>query len=136
MVKRRRKMQIQRIFLTVLLLGAVASMSGCLAAAVGAGAVGTVAYIKGDLEAVEAKNIDAVYAATKKALKQLRLSVTRESKDAISGIITARDAQDKKVTIKLNSTAEGATKISVRVGLFGNETKSNLIYQRIHDNLR
>ncbi len=129
-------MQIQRIFLIVLLLGAVASMSGCLAAAVGAGAVGTVAYIKGDLEAVEAKNIDAVYAATKKALKQLGLSVTRESRDALSGIITARDAQDKKVTIKLNTTTEGATKISVRVGLFGNETMSNLIYQKIHDNLR
>ncbi len=129
-------MQIQRILLTVLLLGAVASMTGCLAAAVGAGAVSTVAYIKGDLEAVEAKNIDAVYAATKEAMKQLRYSVTRESRDAISGVITARDAQDKKVTVKLNSTAEAVTKISIRVGLFGNETKSNLIYQTIHDNLR
>jgi hypothetical protein len=129
-------MQIQRIFLTVLLFGAVVSMSGCLAAAVGAGAVGTVAYMKGDLEAVEAEDINVVYEASKNALKQLGLSVTKESRDALSGVITARDAQDKKVTIKLSSTTEGATKISIRVGLFGNEMKSNLIYQKIHDNLR
>jgi L-fucose isomerase-like protein len=129
-------MQVRGIFLIILPLLAAVAMSGCLAAAIGAGAVGTVAYIKGDLEVVEVKNIDTVYEATKKALKQLRYSITKESKDLISGVITARDAQDKKVTIKLNSTAEGVTKLSIRVGLFGNETKSTLIYQKIHDNLR
>ncbi len=123
-------------FLTVLLLGTAFIIQGCWYVAVGAGAAGAVAYIKGDLEAVEPHDIDAVYAATKKAVAELGLSVTTDSKDALSAMIVGRDAQDKKVTIKLRKTAEGTTKLSIRVGTFGSETKSRLIYQQIHDHLQ
>jgi endo-beta-N-acetylglucosaminidase D len=103
--------------------------------AVGAGAVGTVAYVKGDLEAVEAKDLDTVYAATLRAADELGLKVTKKSKDAMSAAIIARDAEDKKVTIKLKKTADNTTKLSIRIGVFGNERKSRLIYQAIQDNL-
>jgi VCBS repeat-containing protein len=101
---------------------------------VGAGA-GTIAYVKGDLETVEAKGINDVYEATKKAVKQLELGVTKDTKDAMSAVIIARDAQDKKITITLKGTTEEATKISIRVGMFGNETKSQRIYEQIKKNL-
>jgi hypothetical protein len=105
-------------------------------AVVGAGAAGTVAYIKGDLEVVEPEGIDAVYEATKEAVEELGLKVTKDSKDALGAEIVARDAEDKKVTISLKATPEGTTELSIRVGTFGSETKSRVIYQRIHDNLR
>jgi len=107
---------------------------GCIVAAVGAGA-GTIAYIKGDLEVVESKNIDVVYEATEKAVEQLGLNVNKKTKDAMSATIVARDAQDKKVTIKLKATTENTTKISIRIGIFGSETKSRLIYEQIRENL-
>jgi hypothetical protein len=127
-------MQKREIALTVLCLMMTVVLQGCLVAAVGAGA-GTVAYMRGDLEAVEAKDIDAVYAATKKAVEQLELDVSSDTKDALSAEIVARDAQDKKITIKLKSTTEDTTQISIRVGTFGSETKSILIYEQIKKNL-
>jgi hypothetical protein len=127
-------MQKREIALTVLCLMMTVVLQGCLVAAVGAGA-GTVAYMRGDLETVEAKEIDAVYAAAKKAVEQLELDVSSDTKDALSAEIVARDAQDKKITIKLKSTTEDTTQISIRVGIFGSETKSILIYEQIKKNL-
>ena len=129
-------MQKRQVFLILLLVGTAAIIQGCVVAAVGVGAAGTVAYVRGDLEVVESKNLDAVYKATEKAMDELGLTVSKKTKDALSAVIIARDAQDKKTTIKLSATAEGATKISIRIGIFGNETKSRLIYQKIRDNLQ
>jgi hypothetical protein len=129
-------MQKRQVFVMVLLVGTVALIEGCVIAAVGAGAAGTVAYIRGDLEAVESKKLDVVYEATLKAVDELELNVTKKTKDVLSAVIVARDAQDKKITIKLSATTEKTTKLSIRIGLFGSETKSRLIYQKIRDNLR
>ena len=127
-------MQKQEIVLTVSYLMMILLLQGCLAAAVGAGA-GTVAYMRGDLEAIETNDIDTVYAATKKAIEQLELNLSSDTKDALSAEIVARDAQDKKIIIKLKSTTESTTEISIRVGTFGNETKSRLIHDQIKNNL-
>jgi hypothetical protein len=129
-------MQKAQVILAVLLVGAAALLQGCVAVVVGAGAAGTVAYIRGDLESIESKDLNAVYEATLKAMEQLGLSVSRKTKDAMSAEVVARDAEDKKVTISLGATAEGATKISIRIGVFGSETKSRLIYDQIKKNLK
>jgi len=119
----------------MLLAGSAAVLGGCVAAAVGVGAAGTVAYVRGDLEAVEPRNLADVYEATEKALDELELRVTKKSKDALQGTIIARDSGDKKIKIALRATEQGLTKLSIRVGWFGSESKSRLIYQKIHDNL-
>ena len=129
-------MRKRRIALIVLLAGAAVSLSGCVVAAVGAGVVGTVAYVTGDLEAVEARKLDEVHDATLEAMKALDLHVTKQTKDALSAVIVARDAQDKKITVKLNATGSEVTELSIRVGAFGNEEKSRLIYKEIRRNLR
>ena len=128
-------MRKKQVFVMVLLLWTTALVGGCWVVAVGAGA-GTVAYVRGDLEAVELRDIGTVYEATLKAVDELELNVTKRTKDVLSAVIVARDAQDKKITIKLSSTTEKTTKLSIRIGLFGNETKSRLIYQKIRENLR
>lgn len=69
-------------------------------------------------------------------MEQLELSVSRKTKDAMSAEVIARDAGDKKITIRLGATAEGATKISIRIGVFGSETKSRLIYDQVKKNLK
>ncbi len=125
-----------QIALTVLLVGIAALAQGCLAIIAGAGAAGTVAYVKGDLEAVESKDINAVYEATLKAMDQLQLGVGKKTKDAMSAVVVAHDAQDTKIAVKLSATAEGATKLSIRVGAFGNQTKSLLVHDQIKKNLQ
>ena len=128
-------MRKQLVFLILLFVGMAVSVQGCVVAAVGVGAAGTVAYIRGDLQTVESADIDAVYKAVLKAVDELELSITQKTKDAMTAKIVARDAQDKKITIKLGATVEGATKLSIRVGLFGNERKSRLIYEQIKEYL-
>jgi hypothetical protein len=137
-VKRRIKMRKRQVFVMVLLVGTAVLIEGCTVAVVGAAAAagGTVAYVRGDLEAVELRDIGTVYRATLKAVDELELNVTRRTKDVLSAVIVAHDAQDKKITIKLSSTTEKTTKLSIRIGLFGNETKSRLIYQKIRENLQ
>ena len=129
-------MQRIRVILTILLIGTMVLSEGCMVAAVGLGAAGTIAYVRGDLQSFESERIDEVYEATLEAVDELELNVTTKSKDALSALIVARDADDKKVTIKLKATAEGPTELSIRIGVFGNETKSRLIYQKIRENLR
>lgn len=129
-------MRTRQILLINALIGITIIGQGCVAAAIGigaAGAAGTIAYIKGDLEAVEADDLDVVYEAALKASKELELRVFYKTKDALSATIYARDAEDKKVSITLKRTTEQTTKLSIRIGTFGDETKSRLIYQKIHD---
>ena len=128
-------MRKKQVFLIIILAGAAVLLEGCMLAVVGVGAAGTVAYVRGDLESVESENIDAVYEAALKALQELELLPTQKSKDALGAEIIAYDAQDKKITIRLKSMADGTTKLSIRIGVFGSETKSRLIYQKIRDNL-
>jgi len=131
-------MRTRQILLIITLTGISIIGHGCIAAAVGigaAGAAGTIAYIKGDLEAIEAEDLDVVYEAAIKAAGELELRVFSKTKDALTATIYARDAEDKKVTITLKRTTEQTTKLSIRIGTFGDETKSRLIYKKICDNL-
>jgi endo-beta-N-acetylglucosaminidase D len=129
-------MRTKQILLYFLLMMIAVFGQGCVVAAVGAGAAGTIAYIRGDLESIESENIDKVYDAALQAAEELELRIISKSKDALSATIVARDAQDKKVQIKLQTKAENTTKLSIRIGTFGSETKSRLIYQKIYDNLK
>ena len=126
----------RQVLLIAILIGSMLLLQGCVVAAVGLGAAGTVAYVRGDLESMESESVDVLYDATLKALKELELLPTRKSKDALGAEIVTYDAQDKKITIRLKSQTEGATELSIRIGVFGSETKSRLIYQKIRENLQ
>jgi hypothetical protein len=128
-------MRKKQMLLTALFLGTGLFISGCMVAAAGAGA-GTAVYIMGKMKGTEAKDIDTVYNAAEKAAEQLNLNITEKTHDKMCGEIIARDSQDKKVTIKLKAASENATDITIRVGFFGDETKTLLIYEKIHDNLK
>ncbi|OHB57671.1 MAG: hypothetical protein A2173_04625 [Planctomycetes bacterium RBG_13_44_8b] len=125
-----------RIALIGLLISLAVILSGCLVAAVGVGAIGTVAYIKGDLEAYEAETVSTVFDATKMAASELGLTITKEYKDVLYAEIIARDSEDRKTTIKIKGTSPQTTKLSIRVGILGNEARSSFIYQKIHDRLK
>jgi len=108
---------------------------GCMVVAVGAGAAGTVAYVKGDLEAVEAVSLNDAYQATEKAVEEMGLFTISKKKDSLGAIFKLRDSDDKKITIKLTAATESTTKISIRVGTFGSEAKSQMIYGKIKENI-
>lgn len=126
----------RRLLSTILFIGMAFSGQGCMIAVVGLGAAGTIAYVRGDLQVTESEPIDVVYEATLKALEDLDLSITSQSKDALVAEIITYDAQDKKIGIKLKASTDKTTQLSIRVGVFGSETKSRLIYEKIQGQLR
>ena len=121
--------------LILFLIGTAILYQGCVAAVVGIGAVGTVAYIRGDLESTEPKNIEVVYSSALQACEQLELKIVSKNRDALSATVIAYDAQDKKVQIKMTAASEFNTKLSIRVGTWGSETKSHRIYEKMYNNM-
>lgn len=124
------------IALAVLLAGMAIGASGCLLVAVGAGAAGTVAYVKGDLEATLDAGMDRSYDAALKTLDQLQIVPTQKLKDSLSAEIIARTSDDTKITVKLTRADDKITKIAIRVGVFGDQSQSTAIYERIKQNLK
>ena len=129
-------MKKSHIILAVLLGGVTIGVSGCLLVAVGAGAAGTVAYVKGDLEATLDAGMESAYAASLKALDQLQIVPTQRLKDSLSAEIIARTSDDTKITIKLTRVEDKATKLSIRFGVFGDQEQSTTIYSHIKQNLK
>ena len=131
-------MRVHLLCLLLILTGLTVSSGGCLAVAVGAGAAGTVAYLAGDLEAEEPYAIEQVYTATRQAVDELDLKIIEgeTDRDALSARVVARDSADKKIEVRLKAITRSATKLSVRVGTFGDDTKAHLIYNAIRDRLK
>jgi hypothetical protein len=131
-------MHLRLVCLSLLLAGLALSSSGCLAVAVGAGAAGTVAYMRGDLEAQEPYGIKPTYAATRGAIKELGLTIIEgeTGQDALGARVTARDSSDKKVQVRLKAITSNATKLSIRVGTFGDNSRTQRIYSMIQEHLK
>lgn len=109
--------------------------SGCLLVAAGAAGAGTVAYIRGELEANVDGRFDAVASAANEAIGDLKFAKINDSKDALTAIVVARTADDKRIEIKVTKVTDAVSKVTIRVGIFGDETISRTILDRIKSNL-
>lgn len=110
--------------------------AGCVAIAAGAGAGGTVAYIRGDLEATLEADVNRATTASEAAIKELGFALVKRAVDTTGGEVIARTAQDKKVSIELERASEKVTNVRIRVGTFGDEERSQLILETIQQELR
>lgn len=79
--------------------------------------------------------VPVVYAAAKRATNDLHLRVMRAAQDGISGEIRALDSQRDNVEVELGALPEGRTKLTIRVGVFGDKDKSIVLFERIMENL-
>ncbi|MCX7766060.1 MAG: DUF3568 domain-containing protein [Candidatus Sumerlaeia bacterium] len=98
------------------------------AAAAGAG---TAIYLMGELKATEAVSFERAWNACEAGLVDLDFSITSREKDALSGVIIARGAGDRKITIKLTRLSDRVTEIRIRVDTFGDESLSRFILDKI-----
>jgi hypothetical protein len=110
---------------------------GCAALLVG-GAVGagSVVYIKGQLKEDMAVSVRRVHDATIPALKELGLPIIEDNHDRLSASMKSRTADGSDVWIAVESVTQDSSKITVRVGLIGDERKSRQILDAIHRHLR
>jgi len=94
-------------------------------------------YSGGKLYAVAGRDLNSVYLATQRALKQLEIEVVEQAKDIFIAKIVAEAADGKKITIWIEPGQGDGSELSIKTGsLMGNEERSRVIYKQIQQNLR
>lgn len=121
---------VRRALAAALVGSSLIVLSGCIVAAAGAGA-GAVAYVRGDLAADLTSDYSRVVESARSSIKELEFSLISENKDALKAVLVARTGQDKKVEITISNTGKRLTNIKIRVGLFGDESLSMAILDKI-----
>jgi hypothetical protein len=120
-----------------ILLALPLSLTSCLAAGAGVGAISAVgsAYAKGLYNSTEAVPLGHLWIATIGSLENLGIPIERENLDERRGFILARRADGKAIQIELLTQSPRISQLRIRVGTFGDESFSELIAERVHSKL-
>jgi hypothetical protein len=125
---------LKRIGSGILLMVLASLLTGCGVLFVGAAAssVAGALYYKGELKADVEASPQAVITATEKAFRDLIWAKETASASEFDGLATARTATGKevKVTVVVAKEPQVST-IGIRIGTFGDENLSRLLYDRI-----
>jgi hypothetical protein len=128
--------KIAALCLLAALAGIVPFLGGCVVVAAGAAGAGAVAYVRGALETSVPHGLDRTYAATQRALNNMKFARIEEKKTAIDAELTYRTALDKKVHIELERVTDELTKVHIRVGLVGDQQLSLTILDQVNAELK
>jgi hypothetical protein len=112
--------------------------SGCIAAAVVAGAgagVGTYSYMNRELTATYNEPLNEIWPKTLSAVKKLQLTFRKKEIDALGGTIEVRRSDGTLIKIRLTPMGDRDTSIGVRVGTWGDREKSELVHKAIRKEL-
>jgi len=123
----------QRTLLIILLSVAILLGCGCTTTVIDSGTDSSATYRFGRLTAEEAQPIATVYEAAVTAVNDLGLSIIQKVNDDLEAKIVTRDAQDKKIIVKLVALTKDTTEVKVHTG---SADKARRIYQTIHDALQ
>jgi hypothetical protein len=97
----------------------------------GGGGVGPSSYAFGTQSQVQAGSFERVWAATLTALQQYQATVNSARRDGASGQIEGRLPDSSTVQITVEENTPDATTVKIRLGLFGSQSESVGIQQRI-----
>lgn len=125
--------QMVAMFMAVTFFGLQAS--GCfLLLGAGAGASGA-AYVMGKLEDEIDASVPKLQGATVAGLKSFNMPVVKEQGDKLTAEIESKTADDAAVKISISSLTPSRSKISIRVGLIGDEVRSRQILEAVRKHL-
>ncbi|MFA5258077.1 MAG: DUF3568 family protein [Opitutales bacterium] len=132
-----KKLTFRPILVSLALSLSVPFMFGGCVAVLAAGAAGSaVAYVKGALTATLPDPLSEVQSAVKKVIRtDMKFTLISAKEDAAGAEYEARTARDEKVVIQLDRDTDKTTKISIRVGVFGDEDVSRQILEAIKTRL-
>ncbi len=130
------KDQLGRLLLCLMMLfclGGCATAIVAGGAAVGAGA-GTYLYVNGVMKTDYAASFEQVWKATEKTIADLRGIEVRPDRELARGTVSAL-INDEKVSFDITYKDKNLTTVGVRVGLFGNERSSQMLHDKIKQNI-
>ncbi len=80
-------------------------------------------------------SLDRVWPATLAAMRQLQMQVTNSVRDNLGGDIDGVSAGGETVTVRLEASGEGQTRVRVRVGEMRDRDATDFIFAKITDGL-
>ena len=83
------------------------------------------------LFAVSDKSMDTVYNAALQAMSKLELNLVDKAKDAFGAKVVAKSSDDKRIVVEIRQTEDNRTMYNIRVGAFGNEERSQKIFEEM-----
>ncbi len=130
-------MRKQNSWLLVFIVG-VFLTSGCAPLVVGGAAIGagsgTYYYMNGELKTDYYYPFDTVWSACEKTVADMRGIDVDPVKEIGKGTISATIENDK-VQFKITYKARNVTTVAIRVGYVGNKLSSQLLHDKISENL-
>jgi hypothetical protein len=113
--------------------------SGCAAlvvggAAVGASTAGTFFYVNSELKTDYYASFDKVWSACEKTVADMRGIEVAPAREIAQGKITTV-INNEKVNFDIKYKSKDFTTVSIRVGLIGNKLSSQLLHDKIAENL-
>ena len=120
------------LFVPFLISGCVPLLIG--GAAAGAGTAGTFFYINGELKTDYHASFDEVWTACEKTIAGMRGTEVIPEKEIAKGTINTI-INDEKVKFDITYKSKNVTTVAIRVGLIGNKLSSQLLHDKIADNL-
>ncbi|MCO6437484.1 MAG: DUF3568 family protein [Phycisphaerae bacterium] len=109
----------------VVVLGLCVLLSGCQ----------TVKKATGSYEAYMQADPERVVSAARASMEELGLIGVVAQSTKLDGELSARTAQDKTVTVSVQREGEDVSRMTVRVGTFGDKAMSQTIIRKTMDRL-
>ncbi|MDZ7814964.1 MAG: DUF3568 family protein [Planctomycetota bacterium] len=104
--------------------------TGCVVAALGAGAAGY-AYYKGVAEKTYEHGFEDMKKAVMNTFDELDIKMTSQKGDNFTYEYDGKTEGDTTVDVELNSVSEETTQVKVRFGVFGDKQKSGLFFEEL-----
>ena len=128
------KRTMRRLFILLAALTVAFSpalFTGCAVLLGGAVVAGTVAFVQGSLESHLAASVPQAADAVHRAIYSMKLTPMGRTGDNSDMTFQARDVQGQKIKIRLEPEGRKVTKVTIRVGNFGDETLSRALLEEI-----
>ena len=100
-----------------------------------AGGVAGAVYVMGKLQEELNHPIAAVHEATLQGLRDLDLPISEDKADKLAAHVESKLADGTHVWVDLDSMADSRTKLTIRVGVVGDESRSRNILTAIKTHL-
>ncbi|MCA9408414.1 MAG: DUF3568 family protein [Candidatus Omnitrophica bacterium] len=128
--------ELRKIAIAVLIGIVPIVTTGCIPLVLGAAAgAGGVVFIKGNLEKNLDSSVKQVHKASLAAMEKLDLFIVDDDLDVHDAKIKAEDFDGKSILITVKALTERSSKLTVRVGVLGDEERSAHIISEIESKL-
>ena len=123
------------LILIALCIALLATQTGCLLFAAAAGTGAGVAYVRGDTEVILTGTPKQVTAASEAAAKEMELALISSDVTGLNGKVVARTAGDTPVVVTVRAQGPESSRVTVRVGRFGDDAMQSAMLEKIRRNL-